>query len=82
MFSGGSSAKLAPAFCGSQARQLRCFTHDCTLARRDASVLKDLTPMETGNVPYSTVALTGRASDPRVGEAMLGLAAHLLERGP
>ena len=37
--------------------------------------------MSTLPVAYSTVALTGRASDPRVGEAMLGLAAHLLERG-
>jgi NAD+ kinase len=37
--------------------------------------------MNTRPVAYSTVALTGRASDPRVGEAMLGLAAHLLERG-
>ena len=37
--------------------------------------------MNTGNAVYSTVALAGRASDPRVGEAMLGLAAHLLERG-
>ena len=37
--------------------------------------------MSTGNTVYSTVALAGRASDPRVGEAMLTLAAHLLERG-
>jgi len=37
--------------------------------------------MSTGNAVYSTVALTGRAADPRVGEAMLALAAHLLERG-
>jgi NAD+ kinase len=37
--------------------------------------------MSTGNAVYSTVALAGRASDPRVGEAMLSLAAHLLERG-
>jgi len=37
--------------------------------------------MSTGNTVYSTVALAGRASDPRVGEAMLALAAHLLERG-
>jgi NAD+ kinase len=37
--------------------------------------------MSTRPVAYSTVALTGRASDPKVGEAMLGLAAHLLERG-
>jgi len=37
--------------------------------------------MSTRPVAYSTVALTGRASDTRVGEAMLGLAAHLLERG-
>jgi len=37
--------------------------------------------MDTGHVDYANVALTGRASDPRVGEAMLGLAAHLLERG-
>jgi NAD+ kinase len=60
---------------------MRRFAHDCALARRNASVLKDHTPMETGNVAYSTVALPGRASDPRVGEAMLALAAHLLERG-
>jgi NAD+ kinase len=37
--------------------------------------------MSTGNAVYSTVALAGRASDPRVGEAMMALAAHLLERG-
>jgi NAD+ kinase len=37
--------------------------------------------MDNPRVAYSTVALAGRASDPRVGEAMLGLAAHLLERG-
>jgi len=37
--------------------------------------------MITGTAAYSTVALAGRASDPRVGEAMLALAAHLLERG-
>jgi NAD+ kinase len=37
--------------------------------------------MNTGHAAYSTVALAGRASDPRVGEAMLSLAAHLLERG-
>jgi hypothetical protein len=37
--------------------------------------------MDHPSVAYSTVALAGRASDPRVGEAMLGLAAHLLERG-
>jgi NAD+ kinase len=44
-------------------------------------VLKDLSSMNTGHAAYSTVALAGRASDPRVGEAMLSLAAHLLERG-
>jgi NAD+ kinase len=37
--------------------------------------------MSTGNTVYSTVALAGRAADSRVGEAMLALAAHLLERG-
>ena len=37
--------------------------------------------MNTGHAAYSTVALAGRASDPRVAEAMLSLAAHLLERG-
>ncbi len=37
--------------------------------------------MSTDNTVYSTVALAGRASDTRVGEAMLALAAHLLERG-
>jgi NAD+ kinase len=37
--------------------------------------------MNAGAVAYPTVALTGRASDPRVAEAMLALAAHLLERG-
>ena len=37
--------------------------------------------MNAGHVAYPTVALAGRASDPRVGEAMLSLAAHLLERG-
>ena len=44
-------------------------------------MLKRRTSMDTGHAAYATVALTGRASDPRVGEAMLGLAAHLLERG-
>ncbi len=44
-------------------------------------MLKRPTPMNTGQAAYATVALTGRASDPRVGDAMLGLAAHLLERG-
>jgi NAD+ kinase len=37
--------------------------------------------MDSHRAAYSTVALAGRAADPRVGEAMLGLAAHLLERG-
>ncbi len=37
--------------------------------------------MNIGNAVYSTVALAGRATDPRIGEAMLSLAAHLLERG-
>jgi NAD+ kinase len=37
--------------------------------------------MNAGHAAFSTVALAGRASDPRVGEAMLALAAHLLERG-
>jgi NAD+ kinase len=36
--------------------------------------------MNTGQAVYSTVALAGRASDPRVGEAMLSLASHLLKR--
>jgi len=44
-------------------------------------MLKGPTSMDTGHAAYATVALTGRASDPRVGEAMLGLAAHLRERG-
>ena len=37
--------------------------------------------MSNGNVVYRTVALAGRPGEPRVGEAMLGLAAHLLQRG-
>ena len=37
--------------------------------------------MNTGQAAYETVALAGRAADSRVGEAMLSLAAHLLERG-
>ena len=37
--------------------------------------------MSTGNAVYSTVALAGRAVEPRVLEAMLALSAHLLERG-
>ncbi len=37
--------------------------------------------MSTGNVAFQTVALAGRPAEPRVGEAMLGLAQHLLERG-
>jgi NAD+ kinase len=54
---------------------------DCALARHDAAMLKDQPPMDTGHVSYSTIALAGRASDPRVMEAMLTLARHLLERG-
>ena len=37
--------------------------------------------MDTSLAVYSTVALTGLAADPKVGDAMLSLAAHLLERG-
>ena len=37
--------------------------------------------MSTATVAYRTVALAGRPAEPRVGEAMLALAAHLLERG-
>jgi NAD+ kinase len=37
--------------------------------------------MSTGTVAYRTVALAGRPAEPRVGEAMLALAAHLLQRG-
>ncbi len=37
--------------------------------------------MNTGTVAYRTVALAGRPAEPRVGEAMLALAAHLLGRG-
>ncbi|RPI12403.1 MAG: hypothetical protein EHM60_12035 [Lysobacterales bacterium] len=37
--------------------------------------------METRPDAYPTVALAGRPADPRVSEAMLGLAAHLLARG-
>jgi NAD+ kinase len=54
---------------------------DCALARHDSPVLKDQPPMDTGHVSFSTIALAGRASDPRVTEAMLTLARHLLERG-
>jgi NAD+ kinase len=37
--------------------------------------------MSTANVASRTVALAGRPDEPRVGEAMLTLAAHLLGRG-
>ncbi len=37
--------------------------------------------MSTANVASRTVALTGRPEEPRVGEAMLALAAHLIGRG-
>jgi len=37
--------------------------------------------MDNGHVAYSTIALAGRASDPRVTDAMLVLARHLLGRG-
>lgn len=37
--------------------------------------------MDTGSIAYRTVALAGRPEEPRVAEAMLGLAAHLLQRG-
>jgi NAD+ kinase len=37
--------------------------------------------MDTGHDSYSTIALAGRAADPRVTEAMLALARHLLDRG-
>jgi NAD+ kinase len=54
---------------------------DHVLARCDERVLKHGPPMDTAPAAFSTVALTGRSSDARVAEAMLGLAAHLLERG-
>jgi NAD+ kinase len=60
---------------------MRRYALDRALARRDARVLKDQPPMDTGHVSYSTIALAGRASDTRVAEAMLALARHLLERG-
>ena len=37
--------------------------------------------MGTNVAAFSTIALTGRATDPRVQEAMTALARHLLERG-
>jgi hypothetical protein len=37
--------------------------------------------MNAAPLAYQTVALSGRADDPRVGEAMLVLAEHLLKRG-
>jgi NAD+ kinase len=37
--------------------------------------------MSTGNIAYRTVALAGRPAEPRVGEAMRALAAHLAARG-
>jgi len=37
--------------------------------------------MNAAHVAYQTVALSGRADDPRVGEAMLALAEHLRKRG-
>ena len=37
--------------------------------------------MDKGHVAFSTIALAGRASDPRVTEAMVVLARHLVERG-
>jgi len=43
-------------------------------------MLKDQPLMDRWQAAYSTIALAGRATDPRVGEAMLGLARHLLER--
>ena len=37
--------------------------------------------MSTGTVAYRTVALAGRPAEPRIGEAMLALAGHLLRQG-
>jgi NAD+ kinase len=37
--------------------------------------------MSTANVASRTVALAGRPDEPRVGEAMLAVAAHLIQRG-
>jgi len=37
--------------------------------------------MSTGTVAYRTVALAGRPAEPRIGEAMLALAGHLLRKG-
>jgi NAD+ kinase len=54
---------------------------DWPLARRAARVLKDAVNMNTSHIAFSRIALAGRASDPRVAEAMVGLARHLLERG-
>jgi NAD+ kinase len=36
--------------------------------------------MDRGHTAFSTIALAGRATDPRVSEAMLSLARHLLDR--
>ena len=51
------------------------------LAGQVLRVLKDQAPMDKGHVAFSTIALAGRASDPRVTEAMVALARHLVERG-
>jgi NAD+ kinase len=37
--------------------------------------------MSTGTAAYRTVALAGRPAEPRIGEAMLALAGHLLRQG-
>jgi NAD+ kinase len=43
-------------------------------------MLKDPPPMDRGHTAFSTIALAGRATDPRVTEAMIVLAGHLLDR--
>ena len=73
--------RIATASRRSQAALLWREEQDCALARHDAAMLKDQPPMDTGHASYSTIALAGRASDPRVTEAMLTLVRHLLERG-
>jgi NAD+ kinase len=73
--------RIATPSPASQARETRHSAHDCTLARRGTRVLKDQPTMDRAHAAFSTIALAGRATDPRVIEAMLGLARHLLDRG-
>jgi len=76
-----TSANVATPSRRGQAPRIERFAELRVLARRAPRVLKGGAPMSTGSVANRTVALAGRAAEPRVGEAMLTLARHLRGRG-